>query len=108
MEETINRYIEFRTTGQYEECLNLCTSDIIINSPRDGIHSGIDAVREYFKECKPANITWDPPQKTGVDTVTINGTMYVFFIPIGIKTVCTVEGKKISQIVICNKGLAVL
>eukprot|EP00123_Amoebidium_parasiticum_P021324 comp6548_c0_seq1/m.2319 comp6548_c0_seq1/g.2319 ORF comp6548_c0_seq1/g.2319 comp6548_c0_seq1/m.2319 type:complete len:108 (-) comp6548_c0_seq1:373-696(-) len=98
---TAQQYMNHRLASQTDACLSFLTDDIVIETPREGTHTGKAAVREYLEKTKP-NGTWEAPSFDAANgKVVIPGKVKVGFVGVSLLAAFDFEeGGKIKHIAI--------
>ena len=95
--DVAKQYIKARLAEDIPTILGLVTDDIVLESQRDGTHTGKEAFEAYLKKTKPTG-KWQDPEADG-DKVVIKGSVTVMFIPFSVISIFEFSSDgKISKI----------
>lgn len=74
----VAQYLEARLAWQHDQVLALCTPDIVIDSQRDGVMIGSEAVRKYLQQTPPQGV-WEVPERLNEEQITMRGKVSAYF-----------------------------
>lgn len=98
----VEQYLHYRSTNNLPKLIALLSDNIVIESERDGVHSGKKEASKYYQEIK-ASGKWEQPVQTAYNEVEVKGSVYVLFLTFGVKATFTFDDDNLIEKIVIKR-----